>query len=461
MANIPDGFEADVANGISASALAEKHGVHRRTIFKWKKRLRKEGKLPPIVLESPKLREDGNYAEAASTGPRIKDVESLKAEIKLDEEVWEIYDQGVNKWEVGAKHKEGRLEWEDGKIVEGVLTYNGIVVQDLWSVWLKARRRKLLPVTWTIQPIESPSIPRRSLTEPETSPTASSLVWSDPQFGYRWNGYKLEPFHDREVLDLWLQIAAFFQPTRIDILGDILDLSEWTDRFIRDPDQSRTTQPSIVEAYWWLRRFREEAPYAEIRVHPGNHDARLRNALLRHLPVAYGLKAADELELPPQLSPERLLALHQLDISWMADYPNDEDWLGDSLSLSHGQLWAGTRGRTSKKVAENSDVSTIQGHGHRTEVTSITRRFPNRTVVVTAYNVGCSCRIDEGGPPSKNAINDWQQSGAIVDYTPHLHAFHLLPISTGSPKEVICGGELFTAKDRTEELRRDYPEFPW
>lgn len=456
------GFRADVLSGMTAQELAKKYGVSKRTVFYWKARLRESGKLPQQRGQLPsnlqEWEEEGNYGEAISVSPTIRSVDQLVDACGIDLNDWTIIESGHKKWDVGAKLKTGKLKWKDGHIVEGNLEYGGIGVQDLWSVWLRLRKKDLTPITPTIQPVSCP-VTFRPTAKARTGAVMSSLIWTDPQFGYLWEKGRLVPFHDREVLDLWLQAAAMLQPDRIDILGDWFDVPGFS-VFLQDPSTYNTFQPAILEAHWWLRQFREACPNTEIRIHPGNHDERIRKALLKHLPVAYGLHAADEMDLPPQLHPARLLALHKLGIEWLPEYPNDEDWLGESVRLNHGYLHRTKAGATTKAMLAANDVSTITGHGHRSEHISKTIRFRRRTVSVSAYAVGCTCRTD-GVVPSRHKYMDWQQSAALVNYTDAGHTFSAIHVDPESPKEAIAGDVLFTARDRTEDLRKDLPEHPW
>jgi hypothetical protein len=454
-------FRADVlASSMTGLELAAKYGITERTVYKWKARLKSENDLPPATEdgETTGWKEDGNYAEAWAVTTRITTVDQLLIAAEVDLEDWDVLDAGVKKWEVGAKDKRGKLKWEDGKIIDGQLDYKGLAVQDLWSVWVKLRRRVVRPITATIHPVECPVTYK--VADLEWGPVLQSLIWTDPQVGYEWNGSQLIPFHDREVMDLWLQIATWLQPARMDILGDWFDATGWTDHFISSPNTDKTTQPAILESHWWLRQFREACPNTQIRIHCGNHDKRLTTAILKHLPVAYELRSADEMELPAALHPARLLALHQLDIGWVANYPNDEDWLGSSIRLNHGVYYSAGRGNTTKKVVENSDVNTVTGHGHRSEHTSRTRHMFERIETLSAYSVGCTCRID-GVVPARHKYMDWQQSAAIVEFTDGHHAFKVVPVSLAPPKEAIVDGRLFTARNRVSDLTHDLPEYKW
>ncbi len=50
------------------------------------------------------------------------------------------------------------------------------------------------------------------------------------------------PYHNEAVLKIILDIAARLQPDRMDIIGDILDLAEWSDKYLRSPEMMETTQ---------------------------------------------------------------------------------------------------------------------------------------------------------------------------------------------------------------------------
>ena len=67
--------------------------------------------------------------------------------------------------------------------------------------------------------------------------TSKTVVLADPQIGFRknHNTNELVPFHDRGVLDVALQITWQINPDTVVINGDWLDMSEWSDKFTREP----------------------------------------------------------------------------------------------------------------------------------------------------------------------------------------------------------------------------------
>ena len=459
--DLEETFAEDVRGGMSNAQLSEKYGRVKRTIRSWKTKLRREGKLGDVPQEPPRekvaFREIENYAEASCVSERIKTLDGLLNACEVDLDIWHVKDWGVKKWEVGAKIKYGDLAWDGGKAT-GWQQHRGLGVQDLWSIWAKFIRWEPQPVKPVVRPVEC-AVSYAKPPAPTSKGVLRSLVFADPQVGFSQEvaSAKLEPFHDRAVLDLLLQMAVHLQPDRIDILGDWFDFVMWTDRFLRSPKFEYTTQPAICEGHWWLRQFREGCPDAKITMHEGNHDARMRKALMTHLRAAYGLKPADQMELPAALSPERLLALHELGIDWIGRYPNDDDWLNEHVKLRHGATIRQPPGATARAVVESSDVSVLFGHCHRRERASRTLHLHGGPRDITAVSPGCTCRIDGAVPGTKDRQN-WQQGAAVVDYTGDDYSIALVEIRNG---RAICGGEMYEARDRANDLKADLPDWNW
>ena len=453
---------AMLADGMSIVQIAKELGVGERQARRWVAGLRASGDIPPSGVKQPPsatsatFQEDGaNYAQASATGTEVKTLEELKSSAQVDESIWEVYDWGIKTWAVGAKGKEGFLEFEDGKIVDGHLLYTGLQKLPLRSVWAKFIRRDPIRLYPTIQPVHcdvSFSVP-----PPPVPGLKRALIWADPQFGFSrdYQTGHLEPFHDRFVLDLILQFAQYLQPDRVSILGDIMDLVMWTDRFLRSPKYEYTTQPANCVAHWWLRQLREILPLAHIEAHPGNHDKRMQDSIKKHLRPAYGLKPADEMHRPPAMSPERLLALDALGIVWCDHYPNDYEWLNPDLVMNHGNTARGKIGSTAAAIVAASDTSSLNAHIHRRESASRTIHTRDGRKDITAHCIRAACRT-EGVVPPANLRENWQQGFAIVDYDETHHQFYDVAIRN---REAIWNGMTFTARDRLDDVRKDFPNY--
>ena len=390
--------------------------------------------------------ESGNRASLSVNTGKLAPLDDLLVQYNVDSDVWRVEKWGTRQshWEIGAK--------VDGEITKEPLSG--------WNIWANFIRIKPLIVCPTIQPIR--------ITEqfhkpplPTGDRAIRTLIFSDPQIGFTREvpDAKLTPFHDRRVLDLILQLSLHILPDRIDILGDFLDFPMWTDKFLRKPKYEYATQPAICEGHWWLYQFRKANPDAHITLHEGNHDARMENATIAHLRAAAGLRRATELEAPPVLSPEYLLALDQLGIDWIDDYPSSSVWLNPFLRISHGNIASSVLGGTTKKIVEKSDCSYIVGHIHRIEAASRTILSHRGPRSITAISPGCTCHIDGRVPGAKEDSN-WQNGCMVVDYHPEKEqfAFTLIPIA---PPYLIHDKAVFTARDVLPLLYKDLPEWNW
>jgi len=405
--------------------------------------------LPPPDEDAPEqpnsseFQAEGNYAEASSTGNQVDSLEKLIERCHADLDEWRVKEWYIKAWDGYAKKERADLKWENGAIVEGYAKKMGIETQTLWSVWAKFIRRELVAVRPTVQPIVCP-VTFEAPAGPGDADLVRSLVLADPHFWFRqWQG-GLQPIHDSRALDLSLQIAAEAQPDRVDILGDLLDMTDWTTKFLRSPEYCGHTQAALEAAYGWLYKLRSLLPSAEIRLFEGNHDERMREALLIHLPVAYGLKAVDELELPPALSMPKLLALHQLQIEWIGDYPDELAWLNDHIKLSHGDNSSAVPGGTARNAISASTATHIFGHIHRRELVSQTLHTRQGQQVIEGFCPGCLCHVDGRVPASKGEQN-WQQGIAIVDYEPRGTGKAITPIAI-EEGVAIWNGQRYTAQ---------------
>jgi len=403
--------------------------------------------------------EGENDATARYVGPRIISLEQLIEVCKIDLNKWIIYRHQVNKWEVGAKADRKSLVFDNGVLTGKIESDGGLTVEPLFQVkaWMVPREPEA--VRPALQPIEVKT-PFVAPELPENKEFVRSLVFADPHFGFlrSLTDAKLDPMHDRRVLDIACQLAERYKPDRIDILGDILDLADWTDKFVRSPEFYWTTQPALLETHWWLSRLRQIVPNAVITIHQGNHDNRMTSAILKHIPAAYNLKAADEykVEMPSAFSVGGLLGLDGLGIRWIDDYPNDLDWLSSNLYFYHGDIVRKGSGSTARALAEENQVTVMCGHVHRQEKVTRTLWFREGPRPITAACVPCSCRID-GTVPAQSKRQNWNNGLEIVEYMKDG------PYNIGDVGIVdgrtLFNGKLFIGHDQVDELRRAFSEW--
>lgn len=376
----------------------------------------------------------GNSLELESHDQRIKTLEQLIVACQIDLAEWEIEKHVINKWEVGAKGDAG---------------FN---VEPLFQVkaWLVKRK----PVA--LEPVVSPVSLRISTPPRKTqkhSQIKRALILPDPQFGFRKELHtgKLDPFHDRHALDIAVQIATDYEIEQVVWLGDIVDLPDWSDKFVRSPEYYWTTQPAIIEAAWWLGQVRQATPNAKTVMLFGNHDDRLERSVKTHMIQAYDLRPANALAAPPALSIPNLLGLSQLNIDYIADYPNGEFWISPQVRCVHGDVARSNSGATVSSQIDDAQATMIQGHAHRIESAYKTLYAHNGQRTVSAWSMGCLCRVD-GVVPGVKARQNWQQAIGVVEYTETHHHVTAVPINHGT---ALFQGEVYSARDRLADLRRD------
>jgi len=379
-----------------------------------------------------------NQLEGVADSRRMKTLDDLICECQVDLDIWDVERFKLNKWESAMK-----------------LSDDSVHVEPLYQVsatFIKKRPDELFPV---IKPVrfdfEELEWPEKSIVPKQFVRT---LVIADPHFGFVKDGNKLVAFHDRRVLDVILSVARIAKPDRIDIIGDLMDLAEWSNRYITGPMFYQMTQPALIEAAWWLSILKMETG-ADLYVYEGNHEKRMQDAIIKHLPAAYGLKGV--FRQHPALSIPNLLGLDELGAKWISGYPADEGWPCDWLMFSHGNVARKGTGKTIKAVLENMEVSRVIGHIHRMELGARTLHYRDEQRPIYGFCPGCACKID-GTVPAKNPRNDWQNGCGIIDVTEHLLQVKPVFIDGG---QALFGGRVIQATDRLNDLRAFAPEWNW
>lgn len=383
---------------------------------------------------------DGNYGTIRSVVvlDQIKTVAQLMKIAGIDPKEWDVVNPRIKKWDVALKLK-------TGKDIE--------IVKVVPSIYIEAPLRARHPIAFepVIQPIhiDMPKLPR---IRKNTKGVKRALIINDPQVGFRRTLHttELHPFHDRRVLDLALQIAQTEQIDHISFGGDCLDLSEWSTKFMPEPEFFWTTQPALLEWAWWLSQFRLAQPGAEIKELEGNHDIRMPNLIATNMRQAYKLRAVDELQLPPALSVPRLLALHALNIEYIDNYPDNGYWLNQNVFITHGDVVRGNPGDTAKAIVNKQAFTTVFGHIHRRE--SVTRRMKTHDadLIYTAFCPGAACHID-GRVPGSSSKDQWQNGIAVIEYTEDSENIIPIAIKNGA---MVYGGMQWQAREHDADINK-------
>jgi len=341
------------------------------------------------------------------------------------------------------------IDLEEWSITKWIANYWGQA--DSPNSQVKAWLARTSPIA--LKPVLSPvEVKIGKIVEDRDRPVGGlkrAMVLFDPHFGFEKSlrTGKLTPYHDRGALDVALQFALWHRPDVIVFGGDILDLADWSDKFARSPNMYWTTQPSALEAAWWLGQFR--ACTKEMYVMQGNHDERMNRKVIEHLKEGFGLRSVDGMDLPPLLSVPRLLGLHTMGIEYVGDWPDGEIWLNPSVRVEHGSITRGKSGQTATAIVEGVDATTAFGHVHRIEMAYKTIWGNGGARQISAFSPGCLCRTD-GVVPGNKARQNWQQGIGMIDFLDTgEHRIEIIPIENG---RAMYAGEWVIGRARVGEL---------
>lgn len=258
--------------------------------------------------------------------------------------------------------------------------------------------------------------------------TRTTLIIPDTQIGFwRLDTGEMIPIHDERCLALDVQIARDLRPDAVVILGDFLDLPEWSSKFTVLPEFVLTTQPALDRGHRFLAELRATAPEAEISLLKGNHDDRLEIAVTKNALAAVRLRQANAPDSWPVLSMPFLLRLDELGVTYVDGYPAGKVTVARGgpgqtpLVARHGMK------TDMKAVARSERQSVIQGHSHHVAAHYETFEVAGEDVTVAAFSLGCQCRRDGAVPSVRGAADsrgrpvktqeNWQQAVGLVTET--------------------------------------------
>ena len=338
----------------------------------------------------------------------IDDVENKKAptlksvlkKFKIKEDVWKVTNFKVNQWDVSAKQE------IDGKIVWNTHT----------NYQAKASLVRKKPVKTDFPHVRGAKVKRLkfNVNIPKREKKLD-IILPDSQIGYKkdMSTGKLEPLHDLRAIAIVTEIIKEVKPNRIIMLGDMLDLPDWSTHYVRSPEFYFTTQPSIDYLASWINELR---PYCEEMVYiEGNHEKRMMDSIVQNTIQAYGIKPANEPDVPPLISVPYILGLHKIGVEYVGQYPHGEYYINDNLVCIHGNKVGAKSGQSVMKLLDSPRISIIQGHIHRLEMAHKTVWTHGKPKIYQAVSMGTLARID-GIVPGGGTRYNWQQGFGVVEY---------------------------------------------
>jgi len=327
-------------------------------------------------------------------------LQTLLEKFNVSEEEWKVTNFKVNQWDVSAK------EEVDGKIV--------------WNTHTNYQARASLvrkrPVKCDFPSVQGATVgdvklnvktPKRNLNV--------DIVLPDAQVGFKRDIHsgELTPLHDLKAIAIATEIIKEIKPNRIIMLGDMLDLPDWSTHYVRSPEFYFTTQPSLDWLASWIKELR---PYCKEMVYiEGNHEKRMIDSIVQNTIQAYGIKPANEPDVPPIVSVPYMLGLHKMGVEYIGNYPHGEFYINDNLVCIHGNKVGPKSGQSVMKMLDSPRISVIQGHVHRLEMGHKTVWSHGQPKIYQAVSLGTLARID-GVVPGGGTRYNWQQGFGIVEY---------------------------------------------
>ena len=288
--------------------------------------------------------------------------------------------------------------------------------------------------TWPVVQPAAPITVRHRAGKALRAQGRRTILLPDPQIGFWLHDDGMTPMHDEAAMDVALCLIDMVRPHVIGNLGDFIDGSELSSKFVVYQEFVKSTQPALNRGHRFLGEQQAAAgsELGEQWLMEGNHDDRLMLAIARNALAALRLRRADQLQDWPVLSIPNLLALDKLGVDYVGGYPAGRR----KVASKHGRqtsLWALHGEKIDmQKVARTERVSTVQGHAHHVSMHSETYDLyegeddgsPTGALEVESHSIGCLCRVDgrvpstrgkpdgKGRPVQRN--ESWQQAVAVV-----------------------------------------------
>ena len=236
------------------------------------------------------------------------------------------------------------------------------------------------------------------------------------------------PFRNEILTELSHSFLNDLKPDGLVYMGDLIDFPSLS-HFAINPDFTSTVQQGIDQGHQTLRDLGSSAGLkkgSEMIFIEGNHEVRLRKALVEKLPQLFGIKKADVSE--KEKSVLHLASLMRFnDIGWTywdepSDvYPHPEYEIVKGLFARHGNFVRAKAGMSALANLERVDGSVIQGHTHRLAITHHTRWTGQQMNLYTGIETGTMADLNGLGYSKQP---DWQGGFITLVVDRKANTFH-------------------------------------
>jgi hypothetical protein len=234
------------------------------------------------------------------------------------------------------------------------------------------------------------------------------------------------PFHDSDLLDIWLDHVEALHPHGIDILGDLIDCYALS-RFDRNPNRKGTFQDEIDQAVQFLTGMRSCAGKdCDIRMSEGNHEHRHTKVLWGKAP---GLATLRDFTIP------QLLHLKKLGIKW---HSIQNPYQIRDLWYTHGDVLRKHAGMSARAKSDAIHGSVMIAHSHR-EGWSPYTTWKGIEQAYDAGHVSDYTQLDY-----VHTTPNWQQGWPVVEFLPEgVHDVSFARVhNVGKKRIVVYKGEV-------------------
>lgn len=211
----------------------------------------------------------GNLETVTSVSKTIRTIEQLLTAIGLDRACLDR--MGDSEWLVE--------NWTANKWDQGLVLNGEHSVAELWQVKASIRRRRAVPIEFApLAPLAITLRIPKPVASKQSERLRRCLVIPDSQHGFaRMGKGGLDPLHDRVAWATMVEVARYAKCNRAIFLGDMLDLPDWSDKFLHGPEFVDCTQPAMVELAWNIAQVMSVlAPYGDEQPEAdylsGNHE---------------------------------------------------------------------------------------------------------------------------------------------------------------------------------------------
>jgi len=236
------------------------------------------------------------------------------------------------------------------------------------------------------------------------------------------------PFRNEILTELSHSFLNNLKPDGLVYMGDLIDFPNLS-HFATNPDFTSTVQQGIDLGHRTLRDLKDSAGLkkgSEMIFIEGNHEVRLRKALVEKLPQLFGIKKADVTD--DEKSVLHLASLMRFDdLGWTywdepSDvYPHPEYEIVKGLFARHGNFVRAKAGMSALANLDRVDGSIIQGHTHRLAITHHSRWTGQQMNLYTAIETGTMADL-KGLGYSKQP--DWQGGFITLVVDRKTNTFH-------------------------------------